>query len=251
MHISTISVSGNNLAEGSNINNHFQEGKIFDETNFYIGQNLENLYARSKFEAEKLVLDAISNGLSASILRMGNLTSRFSEGKFQQNHFENAFVNRFKSFLQIGIFPKELLNLYCEFTPIDYCGDAIINIASHFNKNYTVFHLLNEKHVFLDRLFNMLSDIGIHINLIPEAEFAKDIQEILNDPKRRPLIEGIINDLTSDKKLIYQSDVNIKSDFTKEFLYKTGFEWPYIDVNYIRNYFKYFIDIGYFNTTII
>lgn len=251
LHISTISVSGNNLAEGSNINNHFQDGKLFDETNFYIGQNLENLYARSKFEAEKLVLDAISNGLSASILRMGNLTNRFSEGKFQQNHFENAFVNRFKSFLQIGIFPKELLNLYCEFTPIDYCGDAIINIASHFNKNYTVFHLLNEKHVFLDRLFNMLSDIGIHINLVPEAEFAKDIQEILNDPKRRPLIEGIINDLTSDKKLIYQSDVNIKSDFTKEFLYKTGFEWPYIDVNYIRNYFKYFIDIGYFNTTII
>ena len=35
--------------------------------------------------------------------------------------------------------------------------------------------------------------------------------------------------------------------FTKEFLYKTGFEWPYIDINYIRNYFKYLIDIGYFN----
>ena len=250
LHISTISVSGNNLAEGSNINNHFGKEIDYDETNFYIGQNLDNLYVRSKFEAEKLVLDAINNGLQACILRMGNLTSRFSEGKFQQNHFENAFVNRFKSFLQIGVFPKELLNLYCEFTPIDYCGDAIINIASHFNKDYTVFHLLNEKQVYLDRLFNMLNEIGIQTRLISEKEFSSIIQEILNDPSRRQSIEGIINDLTVDKKLVYKSEINIKSDFTKEFLYKCGFEWPYIDINYIRNYFKYLIDIGYFNINI-
>ena len=250
LHISTISVSGNNLAEGSNIDNHFGKEIDYDETNFYIGQNLDNLYVRSKFEAEKSVLDAIANGLEACILRMGNLTSRFSEGKFQQNHFENAFVNRFKSFLQIGVFPKSLLNLYCEFTPIDYCGDAIIDIASHFNKDYTVFHLLNEKQVYLDRLFNMLNEIGIKTTLISEKEFSNVIKEILNDPLKRNSVEGIINDLTPDKKLVYKSEINIESDFTKEFLFKCGFEWPYIDINYIRNYFKYLIDIGYFNTTI-
>lgn len=250
LHVSTISVSGNNLAEGSNIDNHFGKEMDYNETNFYIGQNLDNLYVRSKFEAEKVVLDAISDGLQACILRMGNLTSRFSEGKFQQNHFENAFVNRFKSFLQIGVFPKDLLNLYCEFTPIDFCGDAIINIASHFNRDYTIFHLLNEKVVYLDRLFNMLNEIGINPQLVSEKEFAEKIQEILDDPLKRQYVQGIINDLTADKKLVYKSEVNIKSDFTKEFLYKTGFEWPYIDINYIRNYFKYLIDIGYFNATI-
>lgn len=250
LHISTISVSGNNLAEGANIENHFEHEMIYDETNFYIGQNLENLYVKSKFEAEKVVFDAISEGLEACILRMGNLTSRFSEGKFQQNHFENAFVNRLKSFLQIGVFPKDLLHLYCEFTPIDYCGDAIIKIASHFNKDYTVFHLLNEKQVYLDRLFDMLTEIGIPTKLVSEEEFAATIQSILEDPDRRQLVEGIINDLSSDKKLVYQSDVVIKSDFTKEFLYKTGFEWPYIDIHYIRNYFQYLIDIGYFNISI-
>ena len=54
----------------------------------------------------------ILEGLEACILRMGNLTSRFSEGKFQQNHFENAFVNRFKSILQIGFAPNYLLDGY-------------------------------------------------------------------------------------------------------------------------------------------
>lgn len=247
LHISTISVSGNNLAEGSNIDNNFDEEKTFDESNFYIGQNLDNLYVRSKFEAERIVFDGIEHGVSACILRMGNLTSRYSEGKFQQNHFENAFVNRLKSFLQIGVFPKDLLDLYCEFTPIDCCGDAIINIASHFNKDYTVFHLLNEKHVYLDRLFNMFKEIGINIKLVSYSEFSDIIKELLNNPDKKQYISGIINDLTNDKKLVYKSEVKIESNFTKEFLYKTGFEWPYIDINYIKNYFKYLTDIGYFD----
>ena len=246
LYVSTISVSGNNLAEGSNINNNFDEEKIFDETNFYIGQNLDNLYVKSKFEAEKVVLDGIEDGLEACILRMGNLTSRFSEGKFQQNHFENAFVNRLKSFLQIGVFPKELLNLYCEFTPIDYCGDAIIKIAAHFNKDYTVFHLLNEKHVYLDRLFEMLKKIGINIKLVTYSEFSDIIKEILNDPDKKQYISGIINDLTKEKKLVYKSDVKIESNFTKDFLSKIGFEWPYIDIDYISKYFNYLKSIGYF-----
>lgn len=250
LHVSTISVSGNNLAEGANIDNNFEHDMIFNETNFYIGQNLKNFYVRSKFEAEKLVLDAILDGLQGCILRMGNLTSRFSEGKFQQNHFENAFVNRLKSFLQIGVFPKSLLNLYCEFTPIDYCGDAIINIASHMSKDYNVFHLLNEKQVYLYRLFDMLSKIGINIRLISDEEFANTIQTLLQNSSKKQELEGIISDLNSDKQLVYNSQVHIESDFTKEFLLKTGFEWPYIDINYIRNYFNYLVNIGYFNLSI-
>ena len=93
----------------------------------------------------------------------------------------------------------------------------------------------------------MLKEIEIDIKLVTYSEFSDIIKEILNDPDKKQYISGIINDLTKDKKLVYKSDVKIKSDFTKEFLYKTGFEWPFIDVNYIRKYFNYLKDIGYFN----
>lgn len=247
LHISTISVSGNAFAEDSYVENNFTNDVDYDETNFYIGQNLSNLYVKSKFIAEKLVLDAISNGLQAYILRMGNLTSRFSEGKFQQNHFENAFVNRFKSMLQIKYAPDYLLSGYVEFTPIDYCGDAIIKLASHYNKKFTVFHLLNEKIVTMDRLFETLQDLHIDINLVSGEEFKNIIEGILQDPEKKSYLEGIINDFNKDKKLVYESPVKIKSDFTKVFLEKIGFNWPYIDKNYIYNYLKYLSDIGYFN----
>lgn len=247
LHVSTISVSGNNLAEGANVENNFKDTVDFDETNFYIGQNLKNAYIHSKFEAEKIVLDAIGTGLEACILRMGNLTSRFSEGKFQQNHFENAFVNRIKSFLQIGYMPDYMLNLYAEFTPIDYCGDAIIKIASYFNKHYTVFHLLNENHVNLNVMYDTMTKLGIHMKIVSNDEFTKILDDLLQDPNKKSFLNGIVNDLNTEKKLVYQSEVTIKSNFTKEFLKKTGFEWPIISERYLRNYFKYLADIGYFS----
>lgn len=250
LHISTLSVSGNNFADGSNVENNFETDVNFSEKDLYIGQNLEGLYAKSKFEAECVVLDAILNSkLQASILRMGNLTSRFSEGKFQQNHFENAFVNRFKSFLQIGQVPDYMLNLYAEFTPIDCCGDAIIKIAKHFNKKYTVFHLMNEKRVYLDRLFKMMNSIGIKINIVSEENFIKTINKLLLNDDTKVYIQGIINDFNKNTKhLEYESKVKVQCDFSKTYLEKLGFSWPYIDVNYIKNYFKYLEDIGYLNT---
>ena len=250
LHVSTISVSGNNLAEGYNIDNYFGKDILFDETNFYIGQNLKNSYIHSKFEAERIVLDAISRGVSACILRMGNLTSRFSEGKFQQNHFENAFVNRFKSFLQIGYLPDYMLDLYAEFTPIDYCGDAIIKIATHFNKKYNVFHLLNENHVDLDKLYATMIKLGIPMKVVDDEKFKDIISDLLQDPNKKNYLEGIINDLNPDKKLIYESEVKISSNFTIAALGKMGFSWPIIDERYLKNYFKYLADIGYFNIKI-
>jgi len=250
MHISTISVSGNVLAEQSNVKNNFAEDKYYDETNFYIGQNIENLYVNSKFKGEDIVLDAISKGLKAYILRMGNLTSRFSEGKFQQNHFENAFVNRFKSILQIGFAPDYLLDGYVEFTPIDYCADAIIDLASHYNKDYSVFHLLNDNHVQMERLCKELETIGIPINVVPSDKFKEIINNLLQDDDTKDYLQGIINDLDENQELSYESDVKIESQFTKKVLKEIGFEWPYIDTNYLKNYFKYLSQIGYFNINV-
>ena len=252
LHISTLSVSGNNFADGSYVENNFDSNVDFAENNFYIGQNVEGLYAKSKFEAERIVLDAIYNSnLQASILRMGNLTSRFSEGKFQQNHFENAFVNRFKSFLQIGCVPEYMLKLYAEFTPIDYCGDAIIEIARHFNPKYSIFHLMNEKRVYLDRLFEIMKCLNIDISIVSEQEFIKIINTLLADENKKMYIEGIINDFDKNNKhLIYESNVKVQSKFSTKYLERLGFTWPYIDINYIRNYFKYLENIGYLNIKI-
>lgn len=69
-HISTLSVSGNTSVDGETEKQSFTEDVTFRENNFYIGQALNNVYVKSKFEAESLVLDYILKGLDAYILRV-------------------------------------------------------------------------------------------------------------------------------------------------------------------------------------
>ena len=247
MHISTISVSGNNFAEGAYIENKIEDEINYGEDKFYIGQNLENLYVNSKFLAEKVVLDAISKGLEAYILRMGNLTSRFSEGKFQQNHLENAFVNRVKTFLQLGCAPDYMMSGYAEFTPIDYSADAIIKIANHYDKKFTIMHLLNDKHLLLPKFCNILHELGVKLNVVTNEEFKNLIDYMLQDENKLTILQGIMRDFNTEKKLVYESNIKIKSDFTREFLRRIDFEWPDIDKKYIKKYLEYLIQIGYLN----
>ena len=61
IHISTISVSGN--AGADQMESHVsKDEKHFYESSLYIDQPLDNVYVRSKFEAEMLVLDAMLRG---------------------------------------------------------------------------------------------------------------------------------------------------------------------------------------------
>ena len=227
--------------------NNIKEDIYYGENNFYVGQNLENLYVRSKFLAEKEVLKGISEGLNAYILRMGNLTSRYSEGKFQQNHLENAFVGRIKTFLQIGCIPDYMTKGYVEFTPIDYSGDAIIKLANHYDKKFSIFHILNYKHLKLTEFYDILQKLGANVKIVSSDEFLKIVDELLKDKEKSNILQGIIRDFDSNRKLIYESNIKITENFTKDFLKKLDFEWPEIDINYIRKYLDYLIGIGYLN----
>ena len=104
-HISTTSVSGQGLPE----NNEEKAPKVthFSEKDLYRNQNLNNAYIKTKFEAEKLILEEIANKkLKATIFRMGNISNRYLDAKFQINAQENAFINRIKSVLSLGVLQK-------------------------------------------------------------------------------------------------------------------------------------------------
>ena len=155
IHISTLSVSGYGFNNGYGC----KTEKHFSESSLYVGQLLENVYARSKFEAEKLVLEAATKGLHTSIMRMGNLTNRQRDGVFQINHQTNAAAQRIKGILELGIVPDYLINedMYVEFTPIDEAAQAIMLLIRHFNPKRTVFHINSTKVVYLDKLMEHFS----------------------------------------------------------------------------------------------
>jgi len=249
LHLSTLSISGNMFLDGTISRDRLKQKtkKYFAENNLFINQSLDNVYTRSKYEAEKIVLDNIVDGLDAQILRLGNITSRSSDGKFQINPDNNAFTNRLKSFVLLGIVPKSLLQQEIEFTSVDDCSNAIIKVLQNKNKNISVLHLYNHNHTTGDKLFKVFKSLGITINAVDDNEFANYINGILSKQSKNDSISGIINDLDLDKKISYSSNTYIKSDFSINYLLRSKFKWRKIDREYLIKYICYLKNINFFN----
>ena len=246
IHISTISVSGNGEKEETieETKENISNKKLFKENTLYIRQNLEGVYTTTKYQAEIIVLKAIEDGLDAQILRMGNITNRYSDGIFQQNVEENAFAKRLKSFIELGVFPEYLLQHSVELGPVDLCAEAVIKILQY-NSECNVFHIYNSKLLPIKLFINTLNEIGINIKGINEAEMTKKLIETLNDDFKKEILSGIIHDISKNKKLIYTSNVKIDCEFTEKYLRKIGFFWKDIDKEYILKYMNYFKKIGF------
>ena len=248
IHISTISVSGNGEKEESIIETeeNIKDKKIFTENDLYIGQNIQSVYTITKFKAEILVLEAISDGLDAQILRLGNITNRYSDGAFQRNAIDNAFAKRIKSFTEIGAFPRYTLEHELELTPVDLASNAIIKILNH-TSDCNVFHIQNPRLLSIKLLLETVTALGFDI-LPVSTQMMKDIiTGILDDDSRKELVSGIIHDLNKDKELIYTSNIRLNSKFSENYLKNIGFHWKKIDKNYIIKYMNYFKKIGFIN----
>lgn len=236
VQISTISVSGNSLFDLGNNKNNFAEDRYFSENDLYIGQSLENVYIRSKFFAEKLILDnVINNNLDAFILRIGNITNRSYDGKFQPNAEENAFSNRIKAFLELGVLPDYLKDIYVEFSPVDDIARAVIQSIEHIN-NLHVLHIYNQNHIYLSNLVNMIPNN--RVQFINDSEFKNILDKKLNNEKAQYSLSFLVNDLNNSKVLTYNSSIKIKNDFSRKLLDTLGFKWSNIDKQYIYNLLK-------------
>ncbi len=236
-HISTLSVSGNALVDQHYAEQKFEHEVKYCENNFYIGQSLENVYVRSKFEAERKILDAIANGTDAYILRMGNLMPRLSDGKFQENINQNAYISRLKTFDELQCIPEYLENNYLELTPIDCSAEAILKIIQYSNKNNRIYHIFNHNYIFITDLLKIMNELKFNLKSIKNDEFKEIIRTILKGSNSDKL-NAIINDLDKDLNLNYDSKIKLDSKHSISLLKLYGFEWPTIEKKYIKNLLK-------------
>ena len=228
-YISTISVSGNHANTSSD------HPLKFDENCLYIGQNYENnIYVKTKFQAEYYVYQAMQEGIPIAIYRLGNIMSRFSDGKFQENYTKNAFFNRLESFIKLQRFPASLASYPIEFSPVDSCAQLIVEIALKQSSYGKVFHVMNNHSLPFSEVLNYFNQIGYPISIIPDKIF----YQTLTQTEKKDNILGIINDITSNY-LSEQSNITIGSDFTTQYAKDLNFTWPVIDKDYFKKFFDH------------
>ena len=241
VHISTTSVSGADFDNGQADS---ETEAVFSERDLYIDQSLENVYARSKFEAELTVLNAMCRGLQANIMRMGNLTNRASDGVFQKNYESNAFLKRFRAFLELGAIPDYLVDRAVDFTPIDEAAAAVMTITRHFSTEQTVFHIENDKLLPLDRLMEYAAELGYPLKFVDGNAFAEMLSESAKREETEHILETFVRDMDAQNRLAY-SRIHVDTAFTAAYLQRFGFAWSEIDAEYLRKYVEYFRKVGY------
>ena len=234
-HISTTGVAGERIDKDylAYAKKRKKENIVFDESKLYVGQILDNVYTRSKFEAESYVLNATARGLDGYILRMGNLMPRYIDGLFQENITDNAFLNKLAAFVKIGCIPDYMLKYPLEFTPIDYAAKAIYTLVTHPTYRNRTFHLNNTKTITVEKYLKRLRKENYEVKIIPENEFVEKVKAIINNENEKNSLNNLLNDFDRDLHLNYNNDIIIKSDFTIKYLRKYGFKWPRISNKYI------------------
>lgn len=238
-YISTISVSGNYMVQGNQKNS-------FSEKDLYIGQDYKNnVYVRSKFEAECSVLKAKAEGLQATILRVGILTGRYSDGIFQHNIEENAFYRKLKSIFEIGVLPESALEELIELTPVDCCAKAILRILLQNEKKQTIYHLFNHKMIRIRDFLAPLLSVGIRVGGTSSDDFLAVINNLSKTHTGKEIISGIITDLVVQGGLSFSSDTNIDSARTISSLEESGFSWPDLSEEYVLKMVFHMQRVGY------
>ena len=225
VHVSTASTRG--LWAGQ------IKDDIFTEQRLYMGQYLGNKYIYSKFMAERLILDAVAlHGLSAKIMRVGNLAARSTDGEFQANFSTNSFMGRIKVYNMLGCCPYALRNKRVEFSPINEVSRAIVLLATT-PKDCTVFHPYNIHGQFLGDVLMGLTTVGEGIRFVEQEEFADAMDQAKSDPQKARQMASLLayQDMAHGQKT---ADVVRDNDYTTQVLYRLGFSfsptsWDYVE----------------------
>ena len=217
-HASTASVNGSGTVNQSN------PDAIFNEFVLDIGQSYsQNVYIHSKYKAEEKILIARQEGLKANIYRIGNLTWRTSDGKFQKNASDNGFLGRCRGLFKLGAFSSEL-NVYpIDFTAVDECAEAYVLLALYPMAN-RIYNLYNPNVLYIN---TMIKKFFLRCRHVKKDSFDKLMRDKIYDKDIAVL--SFYTSIASGS-----SNIRTYNDFTVVELKKSNFTWSKISLRYLR-----------------
>ncbi len=236
-HISTLSVSGDHVPNMSKI--------VYKETDFDRGQELNNVYAKSKFEAEVLVREAMKEGLNATIYRVGMLVGESLTGKFQQAIDTNAFYGLIKAITHMGVVPAGSNGSTVDMTPIDFCREAIVEFMRIPETSGQSIHVYNPNTISIDILAEHMKSFGYSIARLDMADYFTAINKGQGSDDTDDAIEKLIPFITG--AVTPKTHVLYDTSIAKYFLDHAGFAWPSLEEGLTHKLLEYCVSTGFIN----
>lgn len=206
--------------------------KRFSENDLDVGQDFNNPYEQSKFEAEKIVRKFSSGDKKVCIYRPSIVVGDYRTGainNFQMFYHVLYLIVR-EVFDEIPVNRSASLNII----PVDIAAKMIILLSKNFKNNAT-YHIVNPKILRIDILNNIISDY-FHIKK-PRFPSKTRLKTELKSNHYDQFLQILIGYLRFNAKIECQKTMNT--------LNALGFRFPMTDEAFIKRLFSYAIKVGY------
>ncbi|URZ18501.1 non-ribosomal peptide synthetase [Clostridium felsineum] len=227
--ISTLSVGSGSIKDKTLV--------MFSEDALDVNQQCDNVYVRSKLEAEELVKEAGEKGLNTKIFRLGNVMFNHETGLFQENIVESAFYRIIRAFIKLKCVPfTEEMNF--DFSYVDELSKAVVLLFNKQSLNNCIFHIENPNKINPKELVKYLRVKYNDIELKDIDEFIKYSSSKSEDEN----LKGYAQDVMVHLGLMENNNSTqfiIVSDRTNAILEKMGFRWSILDYEEIKKMLSY------------
>ena len=227
----------------------FQQGLVIRESDLDVGQELPTDYARSKFEAEKLIHAAGNKGLRWVITRPGNIFGDSVTGAYPLTNptVTGIYYDIVRTVTTTGLamFQPDRLDI----TPVDYVAEATVALIFEPEAFGKTFHLVNPDVKAFYEIVNLLIDYGYRIRFLPLGEYVDLFRN------RRVLHQGKayssyftamarhFEKYFSDARFCFSATFDIAN--VQSILEPRGISCPKINLDLLSSYLEYCIDAGY------
>ncbi|MBO6292375.1 MAG: SDR family oxidoreductase, partial [Selenomonas sp.] len=216
------------------------------EQMLYFGQDLTNKYVHSKFLAERAVLEAVlQQGLSAKIMRYGNLSARAEDGEFQINFTSNAAMGVLKGYASLGCAAYDRLDDTMEFSPIDVVAKATVALAQT-PEACRIFHVITDQYIPMIQIFREMGNMGHPVAFVEPEDFAEAFAKAQRDPQKSSRLTSLMAYAhgAGERERVL---LNMSREYTLQVLYRLGLAWPVTSWDYLRKFMGALNGLGYFD----
>ncbi|MBD2871907.1 thioester reductase domain-containing protein [Paenibacillus arenilitoris] len=164
---------------------------VFTEYDHDIGQEVGHPYGESKLAAEKLIVEARSQGLNGNIFRVGNIMGHSETGRFQENIEDNGLYTIIQSMAKMGIFPDSSQG-EIDFTYIDYVSRSICLLYNREHLKSETYHLMNRDKTSFCELGEAAKASGLAVTMAPYEQFIDFMSDNYTDERLGPYIHNLL-----------------------------------------------------------
>jgi surfactin family lipopeptide synthetase A len=192
-----------------------------------------NIYVKTKLQAECQVVKYRDYGINSNIYRVGNLTINSENCCSQENLHENAFANWLDGLLSMQCIAAEISTV--EMSQVDLTAKAIVKLFDREQLVNDTYHIFNPNLVKLTKIFPDIKTLSIEKFVDNVARKLLDRSDNNNESLLRFVLrQGWLE--KSDNQ--YGTAVKLLQSKTAHILQQLNFRWPSITKKQLNAYLE-------------